>query len=308
MTLRVATYNLKDFFSPRREAERGVVQAKLANIAAGLRRAQADVVALQEVGSTELLEQLVCAVPELKYGAPIVGSRDRRGIGNAILSRLPVQWSQVHESKELPFPRFVDGDPEPFPARIPLRRGIVHVRIEAGSLGEVDVLTAHFKSNLPARRKTAAYEDVPDATPHAIGESAVRSLVVRAAEALFMRGLVDGIFAHSPDHAVCVLGDLNDTIDSMPVRLVRGLDATSKHWLRACADSVPEARRYSCFHGGSKTLIDHVLVSERLYGALRRFEIHNEALRYHGPHVNDGALTEDSDHALCVAEFDDVSC
>ncbi|MBX3259179.1 MAG: endonuclease/exonuclease/phosphatase family protein [Labilithrix sp.] len=306
MALRIATFNLKDFFSARKEGEKAVVEAKLSNVAESLRRARADVVALQEVGSLDLLDRLVKALPEQGYGAPVVGSEDRRGIRNVILSRLPVQWSQVHQAKALPFPRFVEGDPEPFAGRIPLRRGVVHVRVEAGGLGEVDVLTAHFKSNLPAELKTATGEPVADTTPHAVGESAVRSLVQRAAEALYVRGLVDGIFAHSPDHAICVLGDLNDTLDSLPVRLVRGIDTRSKLYLRAAVESIPEEARYSCFHGGEETLIDHVLVSERLHRALRHFEIHNENLRYHGPHVDDAPLTEDSDHALCLAELDDA--
>lgn len=305
MTLRLATFNLKDFFAPRHEQERAVVEAKLSNVAASLRRARADVVALQEVGSTELLDRLVAEVAELGYGAPVVGTEDRRGIRNAILSRLPVLWSQVHQAKALPFPRFVEGDPDPFPGRIPLRRGVVHVRVEAGSIGEIDVLTAHFKSNLPAPLKRADGTEVPDTTPHAIGESAVRSLVQRAAEALFVRSIVDDVFARSPDHAICVMGDLNDTLESMPVRLVRGIDSTSKQYLRAAAEQLEESRRFSCFHGGSPTLIDHVLLSERLHRALRAFEIHNEALRYHGPHVEDTPLTEDSDHALCVAELED---
>ena len=181
MALRLATFNLKDFFSARTEHERGVVEAKLANVAASLRRAAADIVALQEVGSLDLLDRLVKALPELGYGEPVAGPEDRRGIRNVILSRLPVLWSQVHQARSLPFPRFVEGDPEPFPNRIPLRRGIVHLRVEAGSLGEVDVLTAHFKSNLPAQLKTQEGAEVPDVGAHAIGESAVRSLVQRAA-------------------------------------------------------------------------------------------------------------------------------
>ena len=307
MTLRVATFNLKDFFAARRDSEKAVVEAKLSNVASGLRRAAADIVALQEVGSLELLDRLVKALPELAYGPPVVGSEDRRGIRNVILSRLPVVWSQVHQPTTLPFPRFVEGDHDPFPNRIPLRRGIVHVRVEASGLGEVDVLTAHFKSNLPAALKTADGKEVVATTPHGIGESAVRSLVQRAAEALYVRSLVDGIFEHSPDHAICVMGDLNDTLDSLPVRLVRGIDTTSKHYLRAGAELLPEEGRYSCFHGGGETLIDHILLSERLHRALRHFEIHNENLRYHGPHVEDTPLTEDSDHALCLADLDD-SC
>lgn len=305
MALRIATFNLKDFFAARTEQEHAVVEAKLSNIAASLRRAAADVLALQEVGSLELLERLVQALPELGYGAPVVGDPDRRGIRNAILSRHPVQWSQVHNARALPFPRFVEGDPDPFGDRIALRRSVVHVRIEAGTLGEVDVLTAHFKSNLPAEMKTKEGTPIKDFTPHGLGESAVRSLVQRAAEALYVRGLVDGIFAHSPDHAICVLGDLNDTVESMPVRLVRGIDTTSKHYLRAAADAVAEELRFSCYHGGGRSLIDHVLLSERLHRGFRRCEIHNEKLRYHGPHLEDTPLTEDSDHALSVVELDD---
>lgn len=305
MTVRVATFNLKDFFEARREEERGTVEAKLTNVAESLRRARADVVALQEVGSVPLLERLVALVPELGYEAPVIGSEDRRGIRNVVLSRLPILWGQVHKAKSLPFPRFVEGDDEPFRDRIPLRRGIVHVRVEAGALGEVDVLTAHFKSGIPVEKKTPTGESIPDTTPHAVGESAVRSLVLRSAEALHVRGLVDAIFAHSPDHAICVMGDLNDTLESLPVRLVRGIDTTSKHYLRAAVELLPEEARYSCHHGGEETLIDHVLLSERLHRALRHFEIHNENLRYHGPFSPDTPLTVDSDHALCVAELDD---
>jgi len=307
MALRLATFNLKDFFLPENEGERPIVEAKIGNVVRDLRRANADVVALQEVGAPELLERLVTSeLKDLGYGAPVVGSQDRRGIRNAILSRLPVQWSQVHTAAALTFPKFVEGDPDPFPGRIPLRRGVVHVRVDAGgSLGEVDVLTAHFKSNLPAPMKSKSGEELPDTSLMAHGESAMRSLVQRVAEALYVRGLVDDVLTASPDHAVCVLGDLNDTMDSLPVRLLCGLDAKSRFVLRPVAPDVPEDRRFSCYHGGGASLIDHLLLSEKLHRARKSVEIFNEQLRYHGPYV-EGAipLTEDSDHALVVAEFE----
>ena len=53
MSLRIATFNLKDFFVPRSDAERSVAVGKFANISANLRRANADVVALQEVGEEQ---------------------------------------------------------------------------------------------------------------------------------------------------------------------------------------------------------------------------------------------------------------
>lgn len=305
MALRIATFNLKDFFLPRDDGERAVVAAKIENVAANLARASADVVALQEVGEPETLDRLLARLPGLGYGAPVLGTEDKRGIRCAILSRLPVLWSQVHAPRNLPFPRFYEDDAEPYPSRIPLRRGVVHVRVDAGGgLGEVDVLTAHFKSNRGAPMKNAQGEEIEDPSPRGRGEATIRSLVQRAAEALFVRGLVDDVLRASPDHAVCVLGDLNDTVDSLPVRVVRGIGEPADGALAPCAERVAAERRFSCFHGAGRSLIDHVLVSRRLHAALREVEIFNEALRDHGAYADDPPLAEDSDHALCLATFE----
>jgi endonuclease/exonuclease/phosphatase family metal-dependent hydrolase len=303
MPLRIATFNLKDFFLPRSDAERSVAPGKFANIAANLRRANADVVALQEVGEEQQVERLVSELSDLGYGAPVVGTADKRGIRCAVLARLPIVWSQVHTHRSLPFPHFIEGDVDPFVDRIPLRRGIVHVRVESPELGEVDVMTAHFKSNLPVKKRTLDGREIPDTTAHARAESALRSLIQRAAEAVFVRGLVDDVLKTSPDHAICVLGDLNDHAESLPVRIVRGMGEPTKDTLRSLAELLPPEARFSCFHGNEKTQIDHILASERLFKAAKTFAIYNEALRYHGPHVEPVAPTEDSDHALCVAEF-----
>lgn len=300
MAVRIATFNLKDFFLPRTDAEGPVVEKKVANVSENLRRADADVVALQEVGSPELLDRLIAGTA---YAPAIVGTADKRGIRVAILSRLPVLWSQVHAPKVLPFPRFVEGDLDPFEGRIPLRRGIVHVRVDAGELGEIDVMTAHFKSNLGVWFKTTDGVEVPDLSHRGRAEASVRSLVQRSAEALFVRGLVDDVLRQTPDHAIAVLGDLNDGPDSVPVRIVRGTKDLGDGYLQNANDRVPAERRHSTFHGGGPSLIDHILVSPKLARSLITTEILNEKLRDHGPHVDDTPLTEDSDHALVVATF-----
>ena len=164
-------------------------------------------------------------------------------------------------------------------------------------------MTMHFKSNLPVGFRMADGRERPDTSPAERAESALRSLIQRAAEAVYVRSLVDGVFKSSPDHAVCVLGDLNDVLDSLPVRFLRGLGERAKDRLASCAEILPVAERYSCFHGNDRTQIDHILVSERLFRAVQNFEIYNEALRFHGTHREPIAPTEDSDHALCVAEF-----
>jgi endonuclease/exonuclease/phosphatase family metal-dependent hydrolase len=306
MPLRIATFNLKDFFLPRSDAERAVSPAKFANIVGQLTRANADVVALQEVGEPAQIERLVAQLGGLGYGPAVLGTADKRGIRCAILSRLPVVWSQIHTRASLPFPSFVEGDADPFADRITLRRGIVHVRVESPDFGEVDVMTAHFKSNLPASKRTKSGVEIVDTSARARAESAVRSLAQRAAEAIFVRGLVDELLAAQKaqkGRAVCVLGDLNDHEGALPVRIVRGIGESGPDTLFPCASLVPAESRFSCFHGEEKTLIDHVLVSDTLFSSLKRFEIYNERLRSHGGHAVAALPTEDSDHALCVAEF-----
>lgn len=305
--LRIATFNVKDFFLPRVQGEAGVVEEKLANVARHLRRADADVVALQEIGDEELLTRLVRSeLRDLGYGAPVLGNADRRGIRCVVLSRLPVLWSQVHAPATLPFPVFVEGDPPPFAARLPMRRGVVHVRVES-ALGEIDLFAVHFKSNLGVPLRGPNGEPKEAVTARERGEASLRSLVSRAAEALYVRGLVDEVVAKSPDHGACVLGDLNDTADSLPVRILCGVGPAGPGSLRRAADLAPEASRFSCYHAGGKTLIDHVLLGERLHRAVTGVHFYNEELRDHGPHVEPVPLTADSDHALCVVELHGAS-
>ncbi|HTJ84533.1 MAG TPA: endonuclease/exonuclease/phosphatase family protein, partial [Polyangiaceae bacterium] len=223
MALRVATFNLLDFFEPDRDEHRAAAEAKLAFVARELGRAGADVVALQEVGSEALLARLLDEhAAALGYAHRVIGSGDRRGIRCAIVSRRPLVHHAVLEAASIPFPRLHVSDPEPFAARIPLRRGVVHVRVEDDALGPVDVLTAHFKSKLPRRLEAEDGTFIDDETAGDHAASSLRSMVLRAGEALYVRRIVDALLAEG--RRVCVLGDLNDTASSLPVRVVRGAE------------------------------------------------------------------------------------
>jgi endonuclease/exonuclease/phosphatase family metal-dependent hydrolase len=304
VSLRVATFNLLDLFEPELEAHRAVMEAKLRFIGAELVRARADVVAFQEVGSEALLGRLLDEhAAKLGYVHRVVGTGDRRGIRCAIVSRRPLVFSAVHRAEALDFPRLHVGDPAPFAGRIPLRRGVVHVRVEDDALGRVDVLTAHFKSKLPRGLEKQDGTFVEEATAGDFAASSLRSLVLRAAEALYVRRLVDGLLQE--DRHVCVLGDLNDTLDSLPVRVVRGAErgVDPAYILADATRSVPAAARRSVLFGGRGEQIDHVLVSPALAARVRGAGIQNEALRDFGPFDPDAAPAADSDHALVWVEL-----
>ena len=149
-----------------------------------------------------------------------------------------------------------------------------------------------------------AGQDILDASARGYAEAQLRSLVLRSAEALFVRGLVDGLLTDGHDKLV-VLGDFNDTLDSLPVQIVRGTgrDLDPALVLEPAAARVPEERRFSTRHGSRPQLIDHVLLSPALAARLQACEIFNEALRDHGPYDPDAPPATDSDHAAVLATF-----
>ena len=284
-----------------------------------VRRIDADVLALQEAGPPETLDRLLDALEHRGgYGPPIVGTADARGIRCALLTRVPVLRSEVHVTDALPFPVFHEGDPPPFGARLPLRRGIVHARIDAGAFGPIDLFVAHFKSRRPAPLRDAAgnaARGLGSATPRERAESELRSLIWRSAEALYVRSKVDDVFAADPNAMAAVLGDFNDVAGSVPVNIVAGSGGSERIGeLQSCAEVVPEGGRFSIIHRGNGMQIDHILVSAPLRARLKDAWILNDALREHSPVFagNSGAAgapcdalpTIDSDHAPFVARFE----
>jgi endonuclease/exonuclease/phosphatase family metal-dependent hydrolase len=302
MPLSIATFNVKNLLPPRSDAERSRLPAKLDAVAATLRTANADVVALQEIGPTEIARALAGRLDGLGYGEPLLGPADSRGIRCATFTRAPVRERSVHAAESLPFPVFRAGDAAPFGSRIPLRRAVVHAAVEAHGLGVVHLLVAHFKSPLPVPLRDADGREVPAATPGDHAASVLRSLVWRAAEALYVRDLVDALMARDSTAHVVVAGDLNDTPES-PVLVA--LRAAGPGELRDCTSGVPAAARFSVLHGGRGAQIDHVLASAALHARVRSAEFLNAGLRDHGsfdPGAED-EMSVDSDHAALVVRF-----
>ncbi len=298
MALTLATFNVKDFFDAPQN--RPVLPQKTEEIAAHLTRADADVVALQEVGSEELLQGVLAAMPNGRDYRIVFGGADRRGIGNAIVSRIPIREARVHASESLEFPVFRRGDPPPFAGRLPLRRPVVHVTFEAFG-GLVHALSTHWKSKLPKPEEDESGNDVRiEGWGGGAGraEADLRSLISRGAEALYVRRLVESL-AESGE--VVLLGDLNDTFESIPVRIVRAAGLT--HELFGAAQILPLEARVSTLHRGTPEQIDHVLATAGLHARLVSAHFQNEQLRDH-PFSPDEAPTVDSDHALLVARYE----
>lgn len=288
MGLVLATFNVLDLFDA---ADSGRIE----KLAAVLRPHAPDVVALQEVGS----EGVVRAFGEALGGRyeHVVGDADERGIRCALATRLPVLERGVLRAPHLPFPRFRREDPEPFDGRIPLRRAIPEVVVDAGPLGRVRVLVVHFKSRRGAPMREASGAEVPPRSTAELASSEARAVAWRAAEALFVRRAVDERRARSPDEHLVVCGDFNDVSGSLPLRIAMGVagvaagDARRADALESCGDRIPSAERVSVEHDGELAAIDHVLVTPGLGARLDRC------------FYDRARLGVASDHAPLVATF-----
>ncbi|HRG95890.1 MAG TPA: endonuclease/exonuclease/phosphatase family protein [Polyangiaceae bacterium] len=293
MTLTLATFNVKDYFESPRNLP--VLAAKAEEIAAQLTRADADVIALQEVGSEPLLRDVLARMPGASYEI-VFGGADRRGIGNAILARVPLLERDVLRAEALPFPVFRRGDAAPFAGRLPLRRAVVRVALRALGL-PIHVFCTHWKSKLPKAEEDEAGAELAWTTGRERAEADLRSLVSRSAEALFVRAAVERSAAAGAE--VVLMGDLNDTLDSVPVRIVLGSGVEPA--LHAAASRAPASARVSTLHRGEPEQIDHILHTQRLQARLTSVAFFNEGLRDHP--FGEAEPTIDSDHALVCARY-----
>lgn len=170
----------------------------LEKLAATIRKANADVLALEEVENRDYLERFVRAMlPDMGYQNVVcIESNDRRGIDCAVLSRFPVGpvTSYGHV-------RFSDGSG----GMTTFRRDLLQVRIEPPGAPCFDVFAIHFKSK-------------------GGGGDTER---VRTAECRQARKILDGLLEKDKGARFVICGDFNDTWDSKPLTILRGTGATA---------------------------------------------------------------------------------
>jgi len=191
---RIATYNLENYLEhavgtrPAKSAESKAV------IRESLRTLRADVVALQEMGSTNALLELRGALEQeglaYPYWEHVTGADTN--IHVAVLSRFPIVARRPHTNDAFLL----------FGRRFRVSRGFAEVDIRVGDRYLFTLITVHLKSRRP----------VPEADEAELREQ----------EAVVLRELLDTRLKANPRLNLVVLGDLNDTKDARSTRAVLG--------------------------------------------------------------------------------------
>jgi endonuclease/exonuclease/phosphatase family metal-dependent hydrolase len=245
----VATYNLENYL----DAPAGTRPAKSAAGRAKVRESvlamRPDILALQEVGTTNALLELRDALRKDGLDYPYwehVAGWDTN-IFVAVLSRLPIAGRHPHTNESF----LLHG------RRFRVSRGFAEVEVRVGARYRLTLLVAHLKS----RRVVASADE---------GE-------LREQEAILFREKVDRILGREPGANLAVVGDFNDTKDSAAVRRILGrgrLGLTDTRPGERNGDDAPapgpgfDARRvtWTFFYGKADSYdrVDYILASPGL--------------------------------------------
>jgi endonuclease/exonuclease/phosphatase family metal-dependent hydrolase len=195
---RVGTFNVENYIDdPASSRPLKSAEAK-AQVCAEILAIKPDVLALEEMGSTNALLELQGALKQSGLDLPYwehVQGHDTN-IHLAVLSRYPMIARQPHTNESF----LLNG------RRFHVNRGFAEVQIGINPNYKFTLIAAHLKSRL--------------ASPLADEEE------WRLQEAMLLRHIIDDRLAANPGEKLVVLGDLNDVKDSRTVRTIIGRGKT----------------------------------------------------------------------------------
>jgi endonuclease/exonuclease/phosphatase family metal-dependent hydrolase len=194
-TFRVATYNVENYLDTPTESRHFVKSAAAkAKIRESIRAVNPDILALEEMGSTNALLELRAALKrdglDFPYWEHVEGFDTN--IHVCVLSKLPFITRTPHTNDSF----LLDG------RRFRVSRGFAEVEIRVAGNFTFTLFAAHLKSRRPSAEADEAE--------------------LRLEEAKILRGLVDAKLARDPDANFVVLGDFNDVKNSDSTREIIG--------------------------------------------------------------------------------------
>ena len=198
-TFRVATYNVENYLDQPTESRRYPKSAEArAKIREGIRALKPDVLALEEMGTTNALLELRDSLKAEGLDFPFwehVSGHDTN-IHVAVLSKFPFTAHRPHTNDQF----LLSG------RRFHVSRGFAEVDIKVNPNYSFTLIAAHLKSRRPV----------------AVADEAE----LRLEEAKVLREIIDADLAANPNANLVVLGDFNDTYNTASTKAVIGRGKT----------------------------------------------------------------------------------
>lgn len=194
-TFRVATYNVENYLDQPTESRRYPKSAEAkAKVRESIRAIKPDVLALQEMGTTnallELRDSLKAEGLDFPYWEHVAGFDTNVHV--AVLSKFPFTARRPHTNDQ-----FLLGG-----KRFRVSRGFAEVDVKVNDNYSFTLITAHLKSKRPVASADEAE--------------------LRTEEAKVLREIIDADLNANPNLNLVVLGDFNDTYNSASTKAVIG--------------------------------------------------------------------------------------
>lgn len=193
-TFRVATYNIENYLDEATTTRHPKSAEAKAKVRESILALKPDVLALEEMGSTNALFELRGSLKDAGLDLPYwehVNGADTN-IHVAILSKFPIVARRSHTNDSF----LLSG------RRFRVGRGFGEVDVQVNTNYTLTVLAAHLKS-----KRAVPEADQAD---------------LRLEEAKLLREKVDAVLTANPNAHLVVLGDLNDGKDSLSTKAVIG--------------------------------------------------------------------------------------
>jgi endonuclease/exonuclease/phosphatase family metal-dependent hydrolase len=288
-----------------------------------LGRMAADILCLQEVNGQHVagaperrlvaLERLLAGTRYETYHRVATLGPSGHGVASVhnlvTLSRLPIRRHREvrHEQVKPLLHGYLTGKSKGCGhAPVGFDRPLLLAEIELPDGRSLDVINLHLRAARASAIPGEKLDSVQWRSTSGWAEGYFLSALKRAAQALELRLIVDGVLERDPERLIAVAGDFNAEDHETPVRLaVAAIEETGNAELAARTLSVldrslPADRRWSVLHRGRPEMLDHILVSPALQRHFRGIEVHNE-------HLADAELADTdiagSTHAALVAEL-----
>jgi endonuclease/exonuclease/phosphatase family metal-dependent hydrolase len=313
-TTSIATWNLENLFRPGSSygpSTEATYHKKLDHLASEVLDAAPDVLAVQEVGQPEALEDLRSRLGP-GWTSLLSSQPDGRGIRVGFLAKV----SAADASEAVTFApalapvQIGDVDATLFTSVGQMSRGVLAARFHLHGT-DVWCVTAHLKSKLLTYPGGRFYPF--DENERA--RYAAYALFRRTAEAATIRTVVNSLMDHHPERRVMVMGDLNDTQTAATTQLLNGPegsqigtagysrpDAGDRCRLWNLAALIAPERRFSRVTEGVEELIDHILVSHRLVQGVEAVDARVAHLANVGTDPRLRSTATSSDHAMVIAK------
>ncbi len=288
MNVTIGSYNVKNLFAKEDIVPGSRTPPKsersMDALAENIRRADADIVTLQEVSSKKTLTNFMESrgLSETYPYVAHVDGNSSRGINVAVISKYP--FTEVISHKDARFP-LADGSGETMFSRDLLR---VDVDTDGIPGADVTVYTTHTKSRRPA------------------GPGEINSDTQRISEGMAIRNIAENEMKAFPGRLFVITGDFNDNTNNKSVQAVLDPKDGREVWKDSLAH-LPKNERNTWpanptkTNGFSPEQFDHIIYPSSMEDKMTGSRIH----RYERSDSSDTRWVSStaSDHLMISADF-----